>query len=349
MDEELSSRERVLRLFSREKIDRLPVFSGMGNVTLHGVEQHGWHFPEIHIDSHKMASAAASTFQLFGFECAVVPFDLGVEAEALGCQVNYYSDHTDYTDILYPTISQKLAEKVAELNIQVPADLAKAGRIPLVTEAIGLLKETLGDQVAVGVWLLGPFTLAGQIVELDDLIKKSLQKPELISNVLDSLDSMIISLAGIYKKAGADYLTVREMGACEDVLSPNTFRSVIQPHLERVLAAIELPKVLHICGETNVIVEYMAKCGADAISVDQKNRLDESYQKVGAETILLGNLNPFNVLAMGSPEDVDEAVKQIIASGADAVWPGCDIWPTVPWQNMEALVAATRRYGRASL
>lgn len=349
MDEELSPRERVLKLFGKEKIDRVPVFSGMGNVTVYGVEQHGWHFPEIHVDSHKMASVAASTFQSFGFECAVVPFDLGVEAEALGCQINYYPDHTDHTDILYPTVSQKLAEKVAELNIQVPPDLAKAGRIPLVTEAIGLLKEILGDQVAIGAWVLGPFTLAGQIVELDDLIKKSLQKPELISKVLDSLDDMVVSLANIYKKAGADYLTVREMGACEDVLSPSIFASVIRPHLERVLAAIESPKVLHICGDTNIIIEHMAQCGADAISVDQKNHLAESRQKVGTETILLGNINPFNVLTMGTPEDVDKEVKQIIASGADAVWPGCDIWPTVPWQNMEALVAATRKYGRESL
>ncbi len=346
MESELNSRERVLRLFRREEIDRVPIFSGMGNVTMHGVEQHGWRFPEIHLDSHKMASVAASTFQFFGFECAVVPFDLGVEAETMGCQVNYYPEHTDHTDILYPTISGKLAEKVADLDIKVPRDIARAGRVPVVTGAIRLLKEAVGDQVAIGAWVLGPFTLAGQIVELDDLIKKSLQKPELISQVLDTLDGLVISLAGIYKEAGADYLTVREMGAGEDVLSPRTFTSMIQPHLERVLAAIESPKVLHICGETNNIVEQMARCGADAISVDQKNRLSESREKVGAETTLLGNIDPFNVLTLGTPEDVDEAVKGIIASGADAVWPGCDIWPTVPWQNMEALVAATRRYAR---
>ena len=342
----LNSRERVLRLFRREKIDRVPVFSGMGNVTVHGVEQHGWRFPEIHLDSHKMATVAASTFQLFGFECAVVPFDLGVEAEALGCEINYYPEHTDHMDILYPTVSQKLADKVADLNIQVPLDLARAGRVPLVTEAIRLLKQTVGDQVAVGAWVLGPFTLAGQVVELDDLIKKSLQKPELINKVLDTLDDVLVSLAKIYKDAGADYLTVREMGAGEDVLSPYTFASVIRPHLERVLAAIESPKVLHICGDTNIIVEQMARCGAEAISVDQKNLLSESRKKVGANVILLGNLDPFNVLTLGTPEDVDEAVKRIIASGADAIWPGCDIWPTVPWQNMEVLVAATQRYGK---
>lgn len=343
MAAELNSRERVLRLFRKEEIDYVPVFSGMGNVTVHGIEPHGWRFPEIHLDSHKMATAAASTFQLFGFECAVVPFDMGVEAEALGCQVNYYFDQTD---ILYPTISQKLAEKVEELDIQMPADLTKAGRLPIVTEAIRLLKEVVGDQVVVGAWVLGPFTLAGQVIELDDLIKKSVKRPEAVNKVLDTLEEVVVSLARIYKKAGADYLTVREMGAAENILSPRTFASVIRPHLERVLAAIESPKVLHICGETNEIIEQMAQCGADAVSVDQKNRLSESRGKVGIDTILLGNIDPYNVLVEGKPEEIDDTVKKIIASGADAVWPGCDIWPTVPRQNMEALVTATRKYGR---
>lgn len=343
METRLNSRERVLRLFRKEKIDRLPLFSGMGNVTVHGLEKYGWHFPEIHLDSHKMASAAASTSQLFGFECAVVPFDMGVEAEALGCQVNYYAEHTD---ILYPTIFKKLAERVEELDIQAPSDLARAGRVPVVTEAIRLLKEEVGDQVAVGSWVLGPYTLAGQVVNIEDLAKMAFKKPEMVNKILNVLTELLISLAGIYRKAGADYMTVREMGATGSMLSPRIFSSLIRPHLERIFSALESPKVLHICGETNNIIEQMAGCGADAISVDQKNRLAESREKVGANTILLGNIDPYNVLVNGKPEDIDDAVKKAITGGVNGVWPGCDIWPTVPRQNMEALKAAMQRYGK---
>jgi len=39
-------------------------------------------------------------------------------------------------------------------------------------------------------------------------------------------------------------------------------------------------------------------------------------------------------------------VKEAIADGVNAVWPGCDLWPSVPKENMEALVAATRKYGK---
>ena len=343
MNAELNSRERVLGFFRKEEIDRVPVFSGFGNVTVHGLEKYGWRFAEIHSDARKMASMAASTSQLFGFECAVVPFDMGIEAEALGAGVNFYPTHTD---VLYPTISKKVAEKVEDLNIQVPSDLAKAERIPLVVEAIRLLKKEVGDQVAIGSWVLGPYTLAGQLVDIGDLAKMAVKKPDMVNKALDTLAGVLIEMSGIYRQAGADYMTIREMGAGPDILSPRIFRSLIRPHLEKVFAAIESPKILHICGDTNSIVEQMALCGADAISVDQKNDVAESRKEVGPDMFILGNIDPYGVVVKGKPDDVENAVKDAIDNGVNAIWPGCDIFPTVPRENMEALMAATQKYGK---
>ncbi len=342
MNAELNSRERVLRFFRKEEIDRVPVFSGMGNVTVHGLEKYGWKFTDIHVDARKMASMAASTFQFFGFECAVVPFDMGVEAEALGAGVNFYPTHTD---VLYPTMSKKVAEKVEDLNLQVPWDLAKAGRIPLVVESIQLLKEEVGGQVAIGSWVLGPYTLAGQLVDIGDLAKMAVKKPDMVNKVLDTLAGVLIEMSRIYREAGADYMTIREMGAGPDILSPRIFNSLIRPHLEKVFAAIESPKILHICGDTNSIVEQMALCGADAISVDQKNNVAESRKEVGPDMFILGNIDPYGVVVKGKPDDVENAVKDAIDNGVNAIWPGCDIFPTVPQENMEALMAAMQKYG----
>ena len=40
-----------------------------------------------------------------------------------------------------------------------------------------------------------------------------------------------------------------------------------------------------------------------------------------------------------------QAQVVIIGGGADGIWPACDIWPTVPVENMEMLMAAAKRYG----
>ena len=339
----LNSRERVLKLFRRESLDYIPLFSGYGNITIHGLEKYGWKFPEIHTDARKMANMAASTFQLFGFESAVVPFDMGVEAEALGSKVNYYAHATD---ILYPTISQHPAEKVEDLNLQIPSDLANAGRIPLVTEAIRILKEEVGNQVAIGSWVLGPYTLAGQLLDLSQLAKAAFKKKDLVGKLLDQLAGVLIQIINIYRRAGADYITVREMGAGPDILSPRMFESLIRPPLRRIFDEIESPKVLHICGDTNAIIDQMVLCGADALSVEKKNNVTETRKKLGPDVLIFGELDAYGVLSQGKPDDVDRAVKEAVERGVNAIWPGCDIWPMVPKENMEALMVSARKYGK---
>jgi len=339
----LSSKEKILRLLRHEEVDYIPCFSGMGNITIHGLENYGWKFPEIHTDARKTASMAASSFQLFGFPCAVVPFDMGVEAEALGSKVNYYAHATD---ILYPTISEHPAEKVEDLQLQIPSDLTKAGRIPVVTEALRLLKQEVGNQIAIGAWVLGPYTLTGQLVDLSQLAKAAFKKKDLVSKMLDELTGVLIKIIEIYREAGADYITVREMGAGPDILSPRMFESLVRLPLKRIFEGIESPKILHICGDTSAIVDQMVLCGADAISVEKKNNVAETRKKLGPDVLIFGELDAYGVLSQGKPEDVDKAVKEAVDRGVNAIWPGCDMWPMVPKENMEALMAAAKRYGK---
>ncbi len=337
-----NSRDQILKLLRGEQIDYVPNFSGMGSITLYGLQQLGYRFNEVHAEPRKMAEAAASTYRHFGFESAVVPFDMGVEAEALGAEVKYYDKGDD--QVIYPTMSKKLAETVDELEIRIPKDLAQAGRIPVVLEAIRILKQEIGDQVPVGAWVLGPFTELGQVVDLENLLKMSFKKQDLVHQHLDSMVEYLSNVVELYVDAGADYITVREMGATSSILSPRLFEKLILPHLQDLFGRISTPKVLHICGNTNPIIHFMAQSGANALSVDQLNNLAETREKL-PDIVLLGNYNPFDMLCNGTPDEVDGTIKEVIENGADGIWPGCDIWPTVPPENMEAMIQATRRYG----
>jgi [methyl-Co(III) methanol-specific corrinoid protein]:coenzyme M methyltransferase len=333
----LTPRDRVLKFLNGEDVGRPPIFSGMGNVIVPMLDKYGIVFSRAHRDPELMAKAAAGMYREFGFECAVVPFDLGVEAEALGATMNYYDD---VEGLLYPTMQKKPVKDADDL--QIPSDLEHAGRIPVVTQAIKALRRDLGDEVAIGAYVIGPFTLAGQVKELDDLLEESLLEPEKTNQLLEKLSDAIIKVFHIYKDAGADYFTLREMGATSDVLSPKSFKSLIKPHQKRIISAMPRPSILHICGDTNAIIEDMADCGADAISVDHKNRLKDTREKLGPDVIVLGNFDPVKVLHQGQPEDVGPAMKASLNEGADAVWPGCDIWPEVPRENMEALMSALK-------
>jgi [methyl-Co(III) methanol-specific corrinoid protein]:coenzyme M methyltransferase len=249
--------------------------------------------------------------------------------------MNYYDE---VEGLLYPTIKEKSI--VTADDVTIPTDLEHAGRIPVVVGAIKALRRDLGPDVAIGTYVLGPFTLAGQVKELDTLYEESFLNPEETGRLLERLSELIVRVFKIYQAAGADYFTLREMGGTSDVMSPKSFRSLIKPHLVRILAEMPRPSILHICGDTNAIIGDMGECGANAVSVDQKNRLAETRQKLGDKAIILGNFDPIKVLHKGAAADVGPAVLEALANGASAVWPGCDLWPEVPEENLIALMKA---------
>lgn len=363
-----NSKESIMKLLRGEKIDYVPNFSGMGSITLYGIKQLGYRFNEVHVDPRKMADAAVSTHKYFGFESAVVPFDMGVESEVLGSYVKYYEKEGD--QIIYPTMAHKVIDRVdvktpdgmpeseakayvqkeierriEEYELKIPDDLAHQKRIPIVVEAIKLLKQEYGDQIPIGAWVLGPFTDLGQIMDLEVLLKLAAKKTTLVAKHLDAMVEYLARVIALYEDAGADYITVREMGATSSIMSPRMFKSLVLPHLQKLFPRIRVPSALHICGDTNPIVEMMAQSGASALSIDQMNRLSETRQKL-PNTVLLGNYKAFgNPFCEGEPAAVAELMKQAIEDGADALWPGCDIWPVVPEANMRAMMDATREYG----
>jgi [methyl-Co(III) methanol-specific corrinoid protein]:coenzyme M methyltransferase len=330
-------------LLTRREIDRIPCFSGMGNVTKTGLDSLGYRFSEAHSDSSKMAKAAASTYRLFGFESAVVPFDVGLEAEAMGCEMNFYEGREG---IIYPTVKSKTIDLYMDLEKAVPGEIEKKGRVPTVIDAIRMLKDDVGDEVAIGSYVLGPFTLAGQVMDLNELLKASFKEPARVEAVLNKLASVTISIAGAFQEAGVDFMTIREMGASSDVISPRMFKSLVMPPLKRVIENISPPRILHICGNTDPIIEMMNDCGADAVSVEQRSDIKKVREKLGSDPIILGNIDPFNVLVKGTPEDVRGAVKRVIDEGVSGVMPGCDIWPDVPAANIMTMVEATAEFGK---
>jgi [methyl-Co(III) methanol-specific corrinoid protein]:coenzyme M methyltransferase len=261
--------------------------------------------------------------------------------EAFGLEASLYEDAEE---ILFPTIPAKWASPE---KVRIPADYLQQGRMPVVTEAIKLLKRTIGQSHSIGTWILGPFTLAGQLVELDVLMKMAIKEKAKVEALLDRLVEVIIDLGRHYRQTGADYVNLREMGTGADLLSPRMFKMLVQPRLQKIFDAWDSPKILHICGSTDMIIELMNDCGAEAISVDHKNTLSETRKKIGDDVLLLGNYDGFTLPGPASAAEIESTVKACLQAGVDAVWPGCDIWPDVRSENMQILNDMIKRHGRA--
>lgn len=335
----MTPRERVQAFFKKEPVDKPPVFSGMGMVTIQAIEEMGVPFAKIHTDGKLMAEAAIKSAEIYDFDSVIVPFDMCVPAEALGRGVSLYADAEG---ILYPTVPTKWAT-LDEVDLPDSFDnLFSQGRMPVVDEAIKTAVAYEDHKYSVGGWVLGPFTMAGQVIELDVLLKGVAKDKKRVLAFLDRMTELTVAMAQHFESLGIDYLSVREMGSGTDLLSPRMWKTLIKPNLEKVFDSVSCPTVNHICGGSDLIVQMMNECGADAISVDQKNNLVESREKLGADTLILGNFDPYKTLVQMPSDEVTGVVNQCFTEGVSACWPGCDIWPDVKKENVEAYVKAIR-------
>jgi uroporphyrinogen decarboxylase len=116
------------------------------------------------------------------------------------------------------------------------------------------------------------------------------------------------------------------------------------------LADLGIPVFLHICGNTAHIVDLMATTGATGLEVDYQHDIAFYREKVGNQICLKGNIEPSGVLYQGSPEEVREACRRAIeqsrAVGRFILSSGCEVPRDTSPENLRALVASTKEFGR---
>ena len=331
----MNTRAEILSLLNGVKPPSPPVFSGLIHITTEGLAVEGLSLHEVHHDAGKMAKAAASTFNSAGMPSATLPLDLCAPAEALGAVLNYYEGK----DGTFPQVTRPLFNSSSFLNEGYfkSADFAGRGRIPLICKAIRLLRDDIGENVVISGMIPGPYTLLLYLIEPGGLFTEMKRQPDLVLQALLQLSSLLGNIGIAYRDSGADYITIHEMGGSPGFIGPAKFEQFVLPALKDLHAKLPAPRVLSVCGNTNQSMQALARSGADAISVDQLNDLGASRTSLKG-VMLFGNLNPVQSLWQGSDSDIREAVRKSKEAGVDAVWPGCDLVPQTPIQNIKFFI-----------
>lgn len=324
-------REEILGLLSGKKIGTQPTFSGLIHITAAGLESEGLLFHEIHKDAQKMAKAAASTFRLTGIPSATLPLDLCAPAEALGAELNY----DEGNEFQFPQVKKALVESTKEIRNIENGNL-NLGRLPLICEAISILKNDIGKDIVISGMLPGPYTLLLYLCTPKNLFIEMKKEPQAVIDALFHLSSFLSKIGNAYLNAGADFITVHEMGGSPGFIGPAKFEQFVLPALKQLHAEIAAPRVLSVCGNTNTSMHLLAQTGADAVSVDQTNDLATSRALL-KDMLLFGNIDPVGTLWRGDQTQVAEAVVRAREAGVDVVWPGCDLVVQSPIENIRAL------------
>ena len=136
--------------------------------------------------------------------------------------------------------------------------------------------------------------------------------------------------------------------------SPAVFRKLVLPRYRRVAPKISLPWVIHSDGNMMPFLEDLVSLGIAGLHPLEKGAMDIAAVKRshGNRICVLGNVD-LNILGMGTPEDVDRAVRDLIRDvgpgGGYIVTSGNSLAGYLKPENVVAMSEAVLKYGRYPL
>jgi uroporphyrinogen decarboxylase len=279
-----------------------------------------------------------NTSQIIESDIAMCTFvDLSVIAEPFGCKVEIPEDAV-------PMILDHPIKSKDDLKKFEQVDLSKSPRISENFQTTSMFAERFtGLKASCGA---APFTMAGVLLGAEDIARKTLKDPGLVKTVLDICVQMVVMDAKTQISCGADLIFLGDPTA--SLLSPKAYEEFAADYCRKAIEQIGKPVILHICGNTNHIIEKMCATGAQGISVDYLVDLPSIVSRVPEDVVIMGNINPAGKLLNGTPEEVANETKELMERMKGIPnyigMSGCDIPFHTPKENILAMVRTMKSY-----
>ncbi len=267
--------------------------------------------------------------------------DLSLEAEAFGSNIVVSDDEV-------PTVVGSIVddEDMAEA-LQVPE--IGAGRTQIYIDAIEKAVKLITDR-PVFAGIIGPFSLAGRLMDVSETMIYCYEEPDMVHTVLEKVTEFLIKYALEYKKVGAHGVVMAEPLA--GLLSPDLAEEFSAAYVKKVVDAVqddEFLVVYHNCGGGVIAqVESIVDTGAKAFHFGNAIKMEDIVELIPMDRIVMGNVDPASCFRNGTPERVREAtlscMEKCCGRANFVISSGCDIPPLSPWENINAFFAAVEEF-----
>ena len=337
----MNAKERVMSVMNYQKPDRMPCFGANSTVTYEQMEKVQAFWPKGHEDGEVMAKQAMAAYTVLGFDAVRVPFSQTFEAEALGCKIKPGLGVDGIQGI--PGIDHPPPYKLDD-PIDFPDDFLSRGKIQELLKAVRIIKNELGDEVPVVGGIIGPITIAAALLEMVPLLKATVKSPEKLLPFLEVSEKAGTTMALGLIDAGADIICCEDMSASPMMVAPPTYKEYELVYQRKQFEAISTPKILHICGNVDQIVEWMGQTGADVLSLEPKANAKLAREKCGPDIILMGGVDTAEALYLKDARTIVQECEKTIADGINILAPGCSVAPETPTENLLAMVEVAKKH-----
>lgn len=302
-------------------------------VGVHGGQLIGVTATEYLTSADRLVEGLSAAVERYRPDGLPVVFDVQIEAEVLGCELNWSNEGP-------PSVMTHPLEMGLELA-DLPEYRTDGGRFPVIGEAIERLREQHGETVAFYGLITGPFTLAlhllGNMIFLD-----MYDHPDKVGDLLAYCRDVAIKTADFYLDRGIDVVAVVDPMTSQ--ISPEHFVQFVTPYVDAIFDHVRERKAfssLFVCGDATRNLEVMCRTHCDNICVDENIDLGNLARLArAAGKSVGGNLQLTTVLLLGdAAAAARDAVRCLDTCGTEGfvLAPGCDLPWGVPPENLEAV------------
>jgi uroporphyrinogen-III decarboxylase len=371
----MTGRERLLRVFHQQPVDRVPVA------------------PFIHVNfvkeffgSHDVDWAARTpeVYRHFGFDlvhrnCTPVyeafgPAGAEWQMEAIRKPVGRdettrFAIHTPDGDLrlmtaLRWTYEYDAEDAVVAFPIQSEADFDLMARYQprhgtVDVSAIARARAAVGDDGVIAPWVQGAFNLvAFYYRKLDDLLLDAVLNPRFYHRIMEHFLARYLPYVQRLIDAGVDVLSYGGNIANGKLVSRRFFREFIWPYEKRFIEFIQRQGVVvlyHNCGYARNLMPLYPSLGMGAYESLTPlpygdTILAEAIECFGTAATLSGNLDQLDLLRTGTPDEVEAAVKRVLDTARGRchfILATTDYFnENTPHDRIHRLAEAGLRYGR---
>lgn len=328
----MQSRELIFRALENKDTPRTPWVPFVG---CHGAFLQDMAAEDYFKNAQAIVNGALRAYELYRPDGLPVLFDLQLEAEALGCAVQF-SQHNPPAVVGHPL-------EVDPDPSRLPLLTGREARLPVAMEAARCIVEQLGQKIAIYGLITGPFTLALHL-RGTDIFYDLLDEPQTAIKIIDYCTQVCIQMADLYIKAGVDIIALVDPMTSQ--ISEANFIEFVSEPAKRIFSHIRARGVyssFFVCGNAKRNIEQMCLCGPDNVSIDENIPLDYVKEIAGKYGVSIGgNIQLTVTMLMGTPQDNITDAANCAAIGANRGFilaPGCDMPYGTPVVNVQAIAA----------
>ena len=340
----MNSLELVSATVKLQKTRRVPVIP---QVFGHAAVLSGVSVEDYTSNGEMLAQCQLNALKHYGHDAVFSVMDANVEAEAAGCVLEFHKER--YSEITKYALSPG-GQFLSPLVVPHPE---KAGRMPEMLKALTILRKELGMNTMIFGCVLGPFSVATQLLGLEAALYMAVDDPARLEALTDFATDTIIRFGLAQLKAGAHAMLVFDPSSSPAVIPPNFFREFIFPRLKKTCNSFDqagsMANWLHIAGPAAPILPFYPAAGVHIANFDYYISAAQAIKGLPA-TCVNGNIKPLAFV-----EDCPDAIRKesmdlmtaFLGRRGFILSSGCEVPLESRPENIMAMVGAAREFSNA--